>query len=124
MKTIKHESPFPEWPGHVELPEYIDAQQFYDWYVLSGEIEEREDDQRPGFLLSWEGRFGFIMGHSLKLGTNHRDEPYAIEPTGLKLPSLKIAVWLNGLTIALIRDAQTPKNLQGRSDDTDSTTDS
>lgn len=121
MKIIKHESPFAEWPGFIELPDYIDARMYTSWYERGEELR-LADDPRPAALQVFDARFSMILVAELDLGTNPKTgEKYQVDHTGLLLPSPLIARWVNSLTDPLLLEASDLKNYAGPSTPTKTT---
>ena len=118
-KTIRLESPFEKYPGHLEVPAHLDALQYNDWYEKAQELGEDEEDTRHGIFKVWEARFPFIAEIKMDLGKG-----YEFEPSGMKLPDPRIAYWFADKSAFLIDNAQDSKNWQGPSDDTSDTEES
>lgn len=112
-KTVRIESPFPDFPGFLEVPARLDALQYNDWFNRAEDIRDDEDDRRLGIFKIWDARFDFIVKTEMDLG-----EGYEFERSGLKLPDPQIAFWFAHETAFLIDQAQDPKNWQGPSENT------
>jgi hypothetical protein len=115
-KTKRIKSPFPEYPGYLEIPANLDALQYNDWYNRAEELAEDEDDRRHGIFKIWDARFGFLVEAKMELG-----DGYEFERTGLHLPDPQIAYWFAHETAFLIDDANDSKNWLGPSADTSDT---
>ncbi len=123
-KLFELKSPFEAWPGSIFVPETIDSTDFNVWWEEFNRIEDGVDageDSRHSVLTTWESRFHFIKRHTMKLGKDLKKRPYEIEPTGLQLPSVRIARWFIQETQVILDLEMNLKNLPGPSTTTKST---
>lgn len=106
MATIKID--LPACKGEIVVPDYLDAAMFNEWWKKSR--AEEDDNEDYAAFTEWASRYHFIKSHSLKM-----DNGYEVEPTGLKLPDMRIAwLFLDG-TSDLIEQATDPKFEPGKS---------
>ena len=110
---MKLTSPFPQFPGQIIIPDDLDAQDFNQWWQRLCAIDEDEEETRHNVFQIWDGRFHFIQSHTIEL-----PDGYALEQTGLKLPTPVFANWFIEETNDLLSRANSLKNYQGLSGDT------
>lgn len=117
-KLVELKSPFKKWPGSLWIPENFDAADINQWWEKFNRFEdaiEAGTETRHLALTTWESRFHLIKKSSLKVGKSHEGTPYEVEPTGLQLPSLQIALWFIQETDPYLTAELDLKNLPGLS---------
>lgn len=127
QKLVELKSPFKQWPGSIWIPEFFDAAHLNTWWERFNEIEDEVElgtDNRHHILRRWDCRFCFIKKNTLQLGKSFDGQDYEAEPSGLKLPSIKIAEWFANETQLYLDNELDLKNSPGLSTTTSSTTQS
>ncbi len=125
QKLVELKSPFEQWPGSIWIPEFFDAANLNAWWERFNEIEDEVElgtDERHHAFRTWDCRFCFIKKHTLQLGKSFDGQAYEVEPSGLKLPSIKIAEWFIEETEPYLSNELNLKNSPGPSTTTKSTT--
>lgn len=107
------DSPLENWPGYIVIPKELTAEQFHQWWTTLKRQETEEEDARPEELRAWESRLPFVLDWKIE-GLKTAD----IEPTGLKLPSMKIALFVIRATTPLLAAARSLPKLRRSSGDT------
>lgn len=97
---IKYPSPFPEYPGHIILPNLLSAAQFDAWWKKVNETPDDAEDEIPWARLVWMQRYPWIIDLKLE-GVPSKD----IEETGLKLPDHRILTWFALLTERTVKQS-------------------
>ena len=98
------DSPLENWPGYIVVPKELTPEQFCKWWEVMQ--AENDDDSPPGELQSWGNRYHLVLDWHLK-GLKSSQ----IEATGMKLPSMSIAMFVISATQSLIMEARTLPNL-------------
>lgn len=104
-------SPYKEWPGRIQVPVILDAEQFVKWWERSKENEK--DDSRPSELKFFQERHHLILACEIE-GLNWTN----INSDGSNLPSMAIAMLVVSATQKPLSEARTLPNLQEPSSDT------
>ena len=105
-------SPFEDYPGHVDLPRTLTAEQYDKWYRLTNdpEFQGRLDDNLHWALAAWEGRHEWVIDWQLK-----NLESSQITADGLKIPDMRLLVWFMSVSQKVLEEATMLPNWPGPS---------
>lgn len=109
------DSPLENWPGYIVVPKELGGEQFHQWWITVKRLEKEEIDERSDELRAWEARLHMVLDWKIE-GLKTAD----IEPTGRKLPSMKIALFIIQATTPLVNEARSLPKLRRSSGDTSS----
>lgn len=101
----RFKSPLDQYPGHIDLPIFLNAQQFDQWWR---EVQEAERSQDPAEMdehfafTNWKLRHKWIL--DIKLDNL---DSAAIEGTGLGIPDVRILLWFDKISERVINNSLT-----------------
>ncbi len=98
------ESPFEQFPGHIEIPDWLTAAQADEWLQRGRELPKALHDAHPAYR-EFYTRFSLVDFH-LK-GSDGKS--LEIDPEAMTYPS-QIAFWVSEATNDLVNGAVNTKN--------------
>ena len=102
MKMVQIDSPYTDYPGHIEVPAMLSPRQFSNWYTAVQKMEEDQDDLRHGFMKSLEARLPII---------NIQIKKVEKVTTAEDLPYMQMVTWMVESTSFLFEEALRLKKL-------------
>lgn len=104
QKAIRVDSPLENWPGCIYVPAELSPEQFDKWW----KNDNTPNDDIPPERKLFRDRYHLVLEwHIEGLKAHH------VEPSGDKLPSMRIAGFIVSATTPIISEARSYPNLPG-----------